>query len=98
MVCAKPELILHSYFHKENAKSVVINFEVQSRNRLISKLAIYRRPAQEQPIFASILEDVPKKNQIDIVAVGDFHVDQLKPSCALTSLPNPMKSHFITTV
>ena len=94
MIYIKPELILDSYFHREKDKSVLINFEVYTGNRSINMLAVYKHPAQKQTIFTSMLKDIPKKNQMDTIAVGDFNVNQLKPSSDLTMLQNSMKTHF----
>ena len=94
MIYIEPELILDSYFHREKDKSVLINFEVYTGNRSINMLAVYKHPAQKQTIFTSMLKDIPKKNQMDTIAVGDFNVNQLKPSSDLTMLQNSMKTHF----
>ena len=94
MIYAQPELILHSYFHEKNAKSVVINFEVHTRNQHASHK---QTSCTKRIIFASVLKDEPKKIQINAIAMGDFNIDQLEPSCALIILQNAMKSHFNVT-
>ena len=112
MIYAKPELLLHSHFHPPKKKSSLIScHQFWSTHRELA----YQHASHIQTsccsilqtLFASVLNDITKKH-MDTLAVGDFNIDQLKPSSALPMLLNAMKvctmlqnavcTHFVKTV
>ena len=97
MIYAKPGLVLDTFFHQQNDKSIVVNFEADTGKNVFNILAIYKHPNQKHSIFESILSDVPKKTPIFTVAIGDFNIDEMKTSGSLAMLHNAMKNNFNIT-